>query len=380
MKRVDVAIVGAGIVGLAHAWAAAKRGLSVAVFERHERAQGASIRNFGMVWPIGQTAGANLATALSSRTLWLDIAKAAGLYHAPCGSIHLAYQDDELAVITEFAEQAGALGYDCQLLTAAQVLKKSPAANPQGLRGGLWSSTEVGVDPRQAIATIPVYLAETLGIGFHFATPVVRVDSRTVYTAAGNQCHAERIIVCNGDEFLTLYPEIFASAGIRRCKLQMMRTGPQPNGWRMGPMLASGPTLRHYPTFGVCRSLGRLKERIAVDTPEWERYGIHYLVSQHAGGEVVLGDSHEYDSEIEPFDKQSIEALLLNGLRGIIRLPDWTIAQRWHGTYAKHPTRPQFVADPQPGVRIVTATGGSGITMSFGLAEAMWDNWEKTFQ
>jgi hypothetical protein len=64
----------------------------------------------------------------------------------------------------------------------------------------------------------------------------------------------------------------------------------------------------------------------------------------------------------------------------MLRLPDWTIAQRWHGTYAKHPTLPQFVADPEPGVRIVTATGGSGMTMSFGLAEEMWDNWERAIQ
>jgi FAD dependent oxidoreductase TIGR03364 len=380
MKRVDVAIVGAGIVGLAHAWAAARRGLSVAVFERHERARGASIRNFGMIWPIGQTAGANLATALRSRALWLEIAQAAGLYHTMCGSIHLAYRDDELAVMTEFAEQAGPLGYDCQLLRAAAVLKKSPAANPDGLLGGLWSATEVGVDPRQALATIPAYLAVAFGIAFHFATPVVRVTAQMLHTAMGDERQADRILVCNGDDFLTLFPEAFASSGIRRCKLQMMRTAPQPNGWRMGPMLASGLTLRHYPTFGVCQSLDRLKERIAAETPELDRYGIHYLVAQHRGGEVVLGDSHEYDHEIGPFDKQEIEDLLLSGLGDMIRLPDWTIAQRWHGTYAKHPALPQFVADPEPGVRIVTATGGSGMTMAFGLAEAMWDNWERTFQ
>src|SRR3984957_15667102 len=109
--RVGIAIVGAGILGLAHAYLAAKAGKSVVVFEKSPRATGASVRNFGMVWPIGQPAGAMLDLALRSRGLWLEILGRAKLPCRETGSLHLAYREDEAEVTREFAALALGLGY-----------------------------------------------------------------------------------------------------------------------------------------------------------------------------------------------------------------------------------------------------------------------------
>ena len=49
----DVAIVGAGICGLGHALAAARRGMRVVVIDRDAQANGASVRNFGFVTVTG---------------------------------------------------------------------------------------------------------------------------------------------------------------------------------------------------------------------------------------------------------------------------------------------------------------------------------------
>ena len=64
-----------------------------------------------------------------------------------------------------------------------------------------------------------------------------------------------------------------------------------------------------------------------------------------------------------------IDRLILDYSKKFVRLHAWQIAERWHGVYAKHPDRPYFSTVPERGVRIVTATGGSGMTLSFGLGE-----------
>jgi glycine/D-amino acid oxidase-like deaminating enzyme len=75
----DIAIVGAGIVGLAHALAASRAGLTCIVIDRDQRAIGASIRNFGFVTVTGQQAGECWRRAMRSRDIWEEIAPAAGI-------------------------------------------------------------------------------------------------------------------------------------------------------------------------------------------------------------------------------------------------------------------------------------------------------------
>src|SRR5215813_8456032 len=119
-REFDDAIVGAGVMGLAHAYHLAMRGRRVIVFERSPQAVGASIRNFGMLWPIGQPLGTMYELARRSRELWLNVLEAAGLWYERTGSLHLAYRDDEAEVLREFMKAAADSQIEYRWLTAPQ--------------------------------------------------------------------------------------------------------------------------------------------------------------------------------------------------------------------------------------------------------------------
>lgn len=337
------------------------------LFERSPRASGASVRNFGMIWPIGQPAGEMHQIAMCSRRIWLEALEASRLPYRPTGSLHVAYHADEADVLREFAEIGPRAGYECRWLERGAALESSQAICSEGLAGALWSDTELTVDPRQIVGRFGEYLGE-LGVQCRYGESVRSVQLPRIETTRG-RWEVEQAIVCAGDDFQTLYPEVFAESGITRCKLQMMRTEPQRDGWELGPALAAGLTLRFYKAFRICSTLGKLQARIAEEKPEYEKWAIHVLASQTADGAITLGDSHEYGLAPGIFDRVEIDELILREARAFLRLPSWRIAEHWHGVYAFHPDRPFFEAQPEPGVRIVTAPGGSGMTLSFGLAE-----------
>jgi glycine/D-amino acid oxidase-like deaminating enzyme len=105
MPHKNAIVVGAGILGLAIARSLAVRGYKVTVFERNEKCVGASIRNFGMIWPVGQPDGLLYERALRSKSIWKDVCAGAGLWYDEVGSLHLAYNKLESEVINEFAKQ-----------------------------------------------------------------------------------------------------------------------------------------------------------------------------------------------------------------------------------------------------------------------------------
>lgn len=362
-------VVGAGIVGLACARALALKGYKVTVYERNERAIGASIRNFGMVWPVGQPSGPAYHWARRSREIWQEICDAAGIWYAPSGSLHLAYSDAELAVMEEFT---GLYKRErpCAMLSPGETLSKSEAVNPLGLKGALWSAEELIVDPREAVHKVAHYLEEQLNVEFRWNCCVNRIEDTTVYSAAGESQKADKIYVCSGADFETLYPELFGSLEITKCKLQMMRLVAQPGNWSIGPSLCGGLSMLHYKSFAAASATEELRNQLEAELPEYFKWGIHVMVSQNGNAELTIGDSHEYGLCHDPFDRQHINELILAYLKRFATFKDWGLLESWNGVYAKMTNgADHLLLEPDSNVTILNALGGAGMTLSFGLAE-----------
>ncbi|HVX26785.1 MAG TPA: TIGR03364 family FAD-dependent oxidoreductase [Parafilimonas sp.] len=368
MQHKNAIVIGAGILGLATASSLAKRGYKVLVFERNEKAVGASIRNFGMIWPVGQPNGVLYERALRSKSIWKELCNEAKLWYDEVGSLHLAYNDLELNVMKEFVEANKDLR-PVKILNKDETLQKTQAANPKDLLGSLYSEDDMIVEARVAIEKIPVHLTEKYGVEFKFNTAINFIDHPHV--SSGEQSwSADEIYVCSGADFETLYPEVFLANNFTKCKLQMMRLVAQENNFRIGPALCGGLSLTHYKSFEVASSLNELKKHFADTMPDYLKWGIHVMVSQNETGELTIGDSHEYALAFDPFDKQFINQLITDYLKKFAVFKDWKMIQSWHGIYPK-PTNgeTEFVYHPQEGVTIVNGIGGAGMTLSFGLAE-----------
>jgi FAD dependent oxidoreductase TIGR03364 len=366
----DCAIVGAGIIGLAHALVAARAGLRTVVIDRESRAIGASIRNFGFVTVTGQQAGDCWRRARRARDIWAEVAPQAGIAVHHRGLLFAARRPEALAVLEEFA--ASPMGEGCRMLTAAEAASQG-ALRPD-LAGALASPHELRVESRDAIPRLTAWLRETRKVEIRTSTAVTAVAPGRITTTAGTIA-APRIIVCPGTDLRTLFPEVFARRAVTLCKLHMLRVADP--GWRLPAAVMSDLGLVRYLGYADCPSLPRLAARLRAEQPGQLANGVHLIVVQGADGSLIVGDSHHYSDSPDPFQPEEVDALILDEFRAVLDLPRPEVVERWIGVYPSGPET-AFIEAPMDGVRLVSVTSGTGASTAFGLAEDTFATWEQT--
>lgn len=356
----DLAIVGAGIVGLAHALAGLRQGLRVTVIDREARAAGASVRNFGFVTVTGQEQGTVWRRARRSRDVWMEVAGPAGIAVEHHGLTMVAQRPEARAVCAAFLQTDMAEGCAWHDAEAAQALLGP--IRPAALEGVLTSAIDIRVESRTAIPKLAAWLAAHHGVEFWRGVAVHGVETGQLDTSVGT-IPARAIIVCPGDDLATLFPD--ALAGITRCKLQMLRLADP--GYRLPGAIMSDLGMVRYLGYAALPEAAALRQRLEAEQADHLANGIHLIVVQSADGSLVVGDSHHYATAPDPFSKDAVDALILDEFRAVFgHVPP--VLERWTGTYASAASHSR-VTRPLPGVQVVTVTSGTGASTAFALAE-----------
>jgi FAD dependent oxidoreductase TIGR03364 len=364
----DLAVVGGGIVGLAHALAARRLGKRVIVLEREAANIGASIRNFGFVTVTGQERGAQWRRALRSRDVWDAVAGPADIANHHSG-LTLAMQTEEGVAVAE-SFLATEMGAGCRLLDPQTAVGRYPHLSPDGLLGVLESPHERRVEAKQAIPRLTRWLADALGVEFAFGVQVRAVDPPRVETSAG-PVEAGAVAICPGSDYTGPFAERLVDYGLSKCKLHMLRTAPLPGTYRQNSAVMGDLSLVRYPGYAKLPEASALTERLEADPTGGHAlaHGIHLIAVQSADGSLVLGDSHAYADAPDPFQPAEVDDAILNVARSTLALDDLRVTERWTGVYAACAGREILIDRPRNDVRQVVITSGTGMSTAFALAE-----------
>lgn len=360
--HIDVAVVGAGILGLAHAFAAVKRGLRVVVFERSSAPIGASIRNFGMGLVTGQPPGVMLGLARQSRALWLHLAQRAHFSAREAGTLLFARTAAEHAVLEEFMiVRARQHGYDASLLEGTQ-LETLYGGRFRHHRSALHGTQDLQLYSREAMPALVCYL-QSQGVQFHFNTLVREARNGHLSTTAG-EFRAERTIVCSGHDYQTLFADKLGEMNLKVCRLQMLRAAPQ-QPLPLTHAVLTGLSCTHYGAFSDLPSAAGVHAEIETKAPALNRHGIHLLVSPTPYQELIIGDSHYYGVDAPPFNNEEIDQLMIGLAQDTLGVK-LNVLERWQGVYGSKGPGP-FSATPVDD-RTTVVLMHTGIGMSVGLA------------
>jgi len=354
----DLVVVGAGIVGLGAAYAGIRRGLRVIVIDRTETPVGASIRNFGHLC-IGAQSGRAREFADASRDIWLRLASDAGFWLRESGTLVAARSDDELEIL----EHASA-DDDVRMLDADELLSRAPLRRGM-VRGGALIEPDLQTNPREAIGAIVAHLL-SLGVEFRFRTAVTAVAASHVETTRG-AIGAGAVIVAANHDIDQLLPELAERAGVVRCALDMMRVAaPLPHA--LDAPLLTGWSLVRYGRFEASPATARLRERLRNERPDLAALDLNQMYTQLPDGSLIIGDSHARGIQPGPFQSEAAFDAFLNEMRGLFDTARIEVLERWQGIYASGPSE-FLIEEPEPGLHVIAATTGIGMTTGLGLAE-----------
>jgi glycine oxidase len=348
----DVAIIGAGVIGLSIGWRLAAAGLAVTVFERDEAGAGASLAATGMLAAATELepGGADLLPlALESQRLWpafraeLEGETGIDIDYRDEGTLEIALGRDEVERLRFRHDLQARAGLATQWLDGARVRAREPALRP-AVTAGIFCADDHQVDPRRLVPALRCALAARGGAILE-RRPVVALDIAGgrvagVVTAQG-LCRARIVVVANG-----------AWAGT-------------------GELLGGALAVPVRPLKGQALAL-RASARTGIPTHVVWTEQVH--LAPKAGGRLIVGATVEECGFDRAVTAGGVFALLEGARRALPSIEDMEIEAIWTGL---RPTSdddaPILGATAVAGLALATGHHRNGILLAPVTAQAIRD-------
>jgi glycine oxidase len=245
-------VIGGGVIGMSVAWRAAQRGLAVTVADP-DPGKGASYAAAGMITPVSEAAYAErelyrlgVAAQQQYAAFTAELTRTTGLPtgYRQSGTLQVAWDSDDLAVLGEYRELQESFGVTVRPLTGRECRAAEPLLGPS-VRGGLLAPDDASVDPR--LLTSALLMAATGAGARLIRSAAVEVTSTAgradgAVLADGTELHADWVVLAAGWRsglVAGLPPD--AVPPVRPVKGQILRLRPGPGGPVPGGSVPGGP-------------------------------------------------------------------------------------------------------------------------------------------
>jgi glycine oxidase len=209
-EMLDAVVVGGGVIGLACAWRAARRGVRVRVLERDYPGAGASHVAAGMLAPVSEASWgeeALMRLTLASAEAWPEFAAELAtdseleVGYEPCGALHVALDRDEAEELRRRFELMESFDLGVEWLRPPACREMEPGLVP-ACAAGVHAPGEAAVDPGLLVPALTAAVERRGGQVFVEAevADILTEGGRLagVITGDGREHRAQHVVLASG--------------------------------------------------------------------------------------------------------------------------------------------------------------------------------------
>jgi len=352
MRKPDVIVIGAGIVGAACAHALANAGQSVLVLDA--RLGGATNAGMGHLVVMDDNP-AELALSHASLTQWHAwaprmAAQAPNTAFTPSGTLWVAADAEEMEEAEHKRARLKAHGIACELLGTRELAALEPVLRP-GLHGALRVSGDGMVYAPSAAQWLLGHAAKPIRVETLCAS---RIEGRRVHCTDGSVREGGAVLVAAGIHATQFCPEL----PIRPKKGHLAITD------------RGSAVVRHQLV-----ELGYVK-----NAHQTEGTSVAFNLQPRPTGQWLLGSSRQFDTLDPAVDNAVLARMLQRAIEYVPTLADRNAIRTWTGFRAatpdglpiigRHPERPHlWLAVGHEGLGVTTAPATASLIVSSMLSE-----------